>query len=79
MVALLGKRPIDGAGLARMAPLPSREVLLGRLAGGMAAPMTGMAGVLSADRFGNLVGVLNAVADTEATDRGRQRRLTRRR
>ena len=32
---LLGKRPIDGAGLTRMALLPSREVLLGRLAGGM--------------------------------------------
>ena len=66
---LLGKRPIDGAGLARMASLPSREVLLGRLAGGMAAPMTGMAGVLSGP-IRNLVGVLNAMAHKKRQTEG---------
>ena len=66
---LLGKRPIDGAGLARMASLPSREVLLGRLAGGMAAPMTGMAGVLSGP-IRNLLGVLNAVAEKKRQSEG---------
>jgi large subunit ribosomal protein L10 len=66
---LLGKHPIDGAGLARMALLPSREVLLGRLAGGMAAPLTGMAGVLSGP-IRNLVGVLSAVADKKRQSEG---------
>ena len=59
---MLGTQAIDAAQLTRLATLPSREILLGKLAGGMAAPMTGMAGVLAAN-LRNLVGVLNAVAD----------------
>jgi large subunit ribosomal protein L10 len=59
---LLGRRAIDGAALARLALLPSRDVLLARLAGGMAAPMAGMAGVLSGP-IRNLVSVLSAVAE----------------
>ena len=59
---MLGNQPIDAAQLSRLATLPSREVLLGKIAGGMAAPMTGMAGVLGAN-LRNLVGVLRAVAD----------------
>jgi large subunit ribosomal protein L10 len=59
---LLAGQPVGAADLARLATLPSREVLLARLAGGMAAPLTGMAGVLAAN-LRNLVGVLNAVAD----------------
>jgi large subunit ribosomal protein L10 len=59
---LLGDQPIDADQLTRLATLPSREVLLGKLAGGMAAPMTGMAGVLAAN-LRNLVGVLSAIAD----------------
>ena len=39
--------------------------------GGMAAPLTGMAGVLAAN-LRNLVGVLNAVAEPEARDRCRE-------
>ena len=66
---LLGKRPIDGEGLARMAFLPSREVLLGRLAGSMASPMTAMAGVLSGP-MRNLVGVLSAVAEKKRQREG---------
>jgi large subunit ribosomal protein L10 len=59
---LLGGQPVSAADLGRLAGLPSRDVLLGRLAGGMAAPLTGMAAVLAAN-IRNLVGVLNAVAD----------------
>jgi large subunit ribosomal protein L10 len=59
---LLGERAIDAASLARMASLPSREVLLGKFAGGIASPLTGFAGVLAAN-LRNLAGVLTAVAD----------------
>jgi len=67
--ALLGTRPIDGAGLSRLASLPTREVLLGQVVGGMAAPLTGMAGVLAAN-LRNLVGVLSAVADKKRLSEG---------
>jgi len=63
---MLGNRAIDAAQLTRLATLPSREVLLGRIAGGMAAPMTNMAAVLAAN-LRNLVGVLSAVADQKRT------------
>jgi large subunit ribosomal protein L10 len=59
---LLGNRAIDASQLTRLATLPPREVLLGRVVGGMAAPLSGMANVLA----GNLrafANVLNAVAD----------------
>jgi large subunit ribosomal protein L10 len=59
---MLGNQAIDAAQLTRLATLPSRDVLLGKIAGGMAAPMTGMAAVLAAN-LRNLVGVLSAVAD----------------
>jgi large subunit ribosomal protein L10 len=59
---MLGSRAIDASQLTRLGTLPSREVLLARLAGGMAAPMTGMAAVLAAN-LRNLVGVLSAIAD----------------
>lgn len=59
---MLGSQAIDAAQLTRLATLPSREILLGKLAGAMAAPMTGMAAVLAAN-LRNLVGVLSAVAD----------------
>jgi large subunit ribosomal protein L10 len=59
---LLGGQPVSAADLGRLASLPSRDVLLGRLAGGMAAPLTAMAGVLAAN-LRNLVGVLHAVAE----------------
>jgi large subunit ribosomal protein L10 len=66
---LLGTRAIDGRSLERMASLPSRDVLLARLAGGMAAPISGMAGVLAAN-LRNLVGVLNAVVDKKRANEG---------
>ncbi len=66
---LLGTSAIDGSGLSRLASLPSREVLLSQLAGGMAAPISGMASVLAAN-LRNLVGVLSAVADKKRTSEG---------
>ena len=59
---LLGNRAIDASQLTRLATLPSREVLLGKVAGGMAAPMTSMAAVLAAN-LRNFVNVLTAVVD----------------
>ena len=59
---MLGSTAIDASQLTRLATLPSRDVLLAKIAGGMAAPMTGMAGVLAAN-IRNLVGVLSALAD----------------
>jgi large subunit ribosomal protein L10 len=64
---MLGNRAIDSAQLTQLATLPSREVLLGRAVGGMASPLTGMAGVLAAN-LRNLVGVLSAVADKKQTE-----------
>jgi large subunit ribosomal protein L10 len=66
---LLGGQAVGAADLQRLATLPSREVLLSRLAGGMAAPLSGMAGVLAAN-IRNLVGVLSAVADQKAQSEG---------
>lgn len=66
---MLGPHAIDASQLTRLASLPPREVLLARLAGGMAAPLSGMAGVLAAN-LRNLVGVLNAVAEKKRMTEG---------
>jgi large subunit ribosomal protein L10 len=66
---MLGSQAIDASQLTRLATLPSRDVLLGKIAGGMAAPLTGMAGVLAAN-IRNLVGVLSAVADKKQETEG---------
>ena len=66
---MLGDRAVDPNQLQQLATLPGREVLLGKLAGGMAAPLTGMAGVLAAN-LRNLVGVLSAVADKKRESEG---------
>jgi large subunit ribosomal protein L10 len=66
---LLGGQPVDADALIRLASLPSREVLLGRFAGGIASPLTGFASVLAAN-LRNLAGVLNAVADQKRQTEG---------
>ncbi|MGH2429067.1 MAG: 50S ribosomal protein L10 [Candidatus Limnocylindria bacterium] len=66
---LLGSQAVDEAQLTRLASLPGREVLLGRLVGGLASPITGFAGVLAAN-LRNLAGVLNAVADQKRQNEG---------
>ena len=66
---MLGDRAIDASQLTRLATLPAREILLAKIAGGMAAPLTGMAGVLAAN-LRNFVGVLSAVADQKRSTEG---------
>ena len=66
---LLGGVAVDAAMFQQLASLPSRDVLLGRLAGAMASPIAGMAGVL-AGNLRNLVGVLSAVADQKRASEG---------
>ena len=66
---LLGGVAVDAAAFQQLANLPSRDVLLGRLAGAMAAPIAGMAGALAGD-LRNLVGVLSAVADQKRANEG---------
>ena len=46
---VLGNRAIDANGVKSLATLPSREVLLGKLAGGMQAPVATLAGLLVAN------------------------------
>ena len=44
---LVGQRLVDEGGLAAIAALPSREVLIGRVVGQIQAPLYGLVGVLS--------------------------------
>ena len=61
---MLGNAAIDAAQLQKLATLPSRDVLLGKIAGGMAAPIAGMANVL-AGNLRALANVLHAVAEAK--------------
>jgi large subunit ribosomal protein L10 len=45
---VLGEKVLDSAATAALADLPSREVLLARFAGGLAAPLQQLAGLLQA-------------------------------
>jgi large subunit ribosomal protein L10 len=63
--AVIGRRRIDSDGVTRLASLPPREVLLGQLAGAMAAPLSTMAGLLNAP-LRNLAYALQQVADQRA-------------
>jgi large subunit ribosomal protein L10 len=46
--AIIGEKRIDAASVTRLSTLPSREVLLAQLAGGMASPLAKMASLFSA-------------------------------
>jgi large subunit ribosomal protein L10 len=46
--AILGDKAIDGDAVTRLAALPTREVLLAKLAGGMQAPVGTLAGLFAA-------------------------------
>jgi large subunit ribosomal protein L10 len=59
---VLGDRAIDADGVTRLATLPSREVLLAKLAGGMQAPVGQLAGLFAAP-LRNLGAVLAQVAE----------------
>jgi large subunit ribosomal protein L10 len=57
--------PLSPADVDAIAQLPSREVLIGRLVGGVAAPLTGLVGALS-NLIGGLARTLQAVADQKS-------------
>jgi large subunit ribosomal protein L10 len=63
--AVLGDRSISADAVRSLASLPSREVLLGRLAGGMQAPVATLAGLLAAN-IRNLGYALAQVRDQKA-------------
>jgi large subunit ribosomal protein L10 len=63
--AVLGDKSIDADAVTRLAALPSREVLLARLAGGIQAPVATLAGLLSAP-LRNLGYALAQVAEQKA-------------
>jgi large subunit ribosomal protein L10 len=63
--AILNGKRVDGDAVSRLATLPSREVLLGQLAGGMASPLSTMASLLAAP-LRNLGYALQQVADQKA-------------
>lgn len=63
--AVLGDRAISADGVRSLATLPSREVLLGKLAGGMQAPVSTLAGLLVAN-IRNLGSALSQVRDQKA-------------
>jgi large subunit ribosomal protein L10 len=62
---VLGDRAISPEDVTRLAALPSRDVLLGRLAGGMQAPVATLAGLLAAP-LRNLGYALQQVAEQKA-------------
>jgi large subunit ribosomal protein L10 len=66
---VLGTRSIDAEGVRTLASLPSREVLLGKLAGGMQAPVATLAGLLVAN-IRNLGSALAQVRDQKAAAGG---------
>jgi large subunit ribosomal protein L10 len=62
---VLGDRAISAVGVRSLASLPSREVLLAKLAGGMQAPVATLAGLLAAN-IRNLGYALAQVRDQKA-------------
>jgi large subunit ribosomal protein L10 len=66
---VLGDRAIDADGVKSLATLPPREVLLGKLAGGMQAPVATLAGLLVAN-IRNLGSALAQVRDQKAAAEG---------
>jgi large subunit ribosomal protein L10 len=63
---VLGDRAIGAEDVTKLAALPSREVLLARLAGGMQAPMSTLAGLFAAP-LRNLGYALQQVAEQKAS------------
>jgi large subunit ribosomal protein L10 len=63
--AVLGDRAIDADGVTRLATLPSRDVLLAKLAGGMVSPIATLGELLGAN-LRNLGNALVQVRDQKA-------------
>ena len=66
---VLGSRAINADGVKTLANLPPRDVLLGKLAGGMQAPVATLAGLLAAN-IRNLGSALAQVRDQKAAAGG---------
>jgi large subunit ribosomal protein L10 len=66
---ILGTRAIDAAGVTRLASLPSREVLLGQLAGAIQSPTATLASLLGAN-LRNLGYALAQLRDQKASAAG---------
>jgi large subunit ribosomal protein L10 len=64
---VLGQRAIGADDVTRLASLPPREVLLAKLAGGMQAPVSTLAGLFAAP-LRNLGYALQQLADQKARD-----------
>jgi large subunit ribosomal protein L10 len=66
---LLEGADLPAEGVARLAKLPSREQLVAQLAGGIAAPLTGLAGGLNAllGGFARALGAVHAQRESEAS------------
>ena len=64
--AVLGDKAIDADAVTRLAALPSRDVLLAKLAGGMQAPVANLASLFSAP-LRNLGYALAQVAEQKRT------------
>lgn len=67
--AVLGDRAIDAAAVVRLASLPSREILLAKLAGAIQSPTATLAGLLGAN-LRNLGNALVQVRDQKAQAEG---------
>ena len=67
--AVLGDKAISADAVKTLASLPSREVLLAKLAGGMQSPLGTLAGLLTAN-IRNLGSVLAQVRDQKAQAEG---------
>jgi large subunit ribosomal protein L10 len=65
--AVLGSQAIDAEGVARLATLPSREVLLAQAIGAIAAPMSMTAGLFDAP-LRDVVGLVQALIDQRGAE-----------
>ena len=61
---ILGPSVVDARGVTSLADLPSREVQLAQLLGAIAAPMTALAGLITAPHR-DLIGLMQARIDKE--------------
>ena len=64
--AILGSLAIDADGVARLATLPPRDVLLAQIAGAIAAPLATLAGLFDAP-LRDVAGGIGALADQRAS------------
>lgn len=64
-LGFLGKDLLTAEKIGQLAKLPSKEILRGKVVGGLYSPLYGIVGVLNAN-LRNLVYTLNAIKDSQA-------------